>query len=387
VAGLLFARELGAQAWAGHVDTLPSGTVVISNPARGVWRSAPPWRIVEDLRIGALEGDEAAVFGRIASLAVDGAGRIYVLDRQAQDVRVFGPDGRHVRTVGRKGGGPGEFTGADFIAIDRAGNLWVADRAGYRVTRFDTSGTYLADHPRRGPGFFPEFVGLAPDGSLWDLWRVYDERRQLLGHSLFHLVSGSYRDTLPLPDFAQPQWQIVQRRGTTTMVLNFPVPFTAAELLAVDPSGSVWLANSAEYRLTLLDRTGDSARVVARSHPPVPVTPSDRKRAVARYRKDFEASGSRLDESLVPSEKPAMRALVVDDRGFLWVAPYTADDSAAVVFDIFDPDGRYLGTVPTPVTPARLRPLPVVRGTALYYVAADELDVQYVVRGRIEGRN
>ena len=72
---------------------------------------------------------------------------------------------------------------------------------------------------------------------------------------------------------------------------------------------------------------------------------------------------------------------------FVWVAPFAADDSAAIAFDVFDPEGRYLGAVPTPVTPQRLRPLPVVRGNALYYVTTDELDVPYVVRARIVGRD
>jgi streptogramin lyase len=381
-------RQLPAQAtWQGRVDTLPSGTIVVSNPAQGLWDAASAWRAVEDLRIGSVDGDGAAAFARIASLAVDADGRIYILDRQAQDVRVFAHDGRHLRTIGRKGRGPGEFQDADAIAVDASGRLWVSDRMAHRFSSFDTAGRFLADHPRAGPGFFPDFVGGAQNGELWDAWSIYDSPNHLKRRELLQFSEGTYRDTVVLPDFAQPQWQIVRRQGAGTQFFNFPVPFTAEELLAADPVGSVWRAISTEYRLTQLTRDGDSARVILREHRPLPVTARDRERATARYRRDFADAGAKLDESLIPPVKPAMRVLLVDNLGFVWVAPFAADDSAAIAFDVFDPEGRYLGAVPTPVTPQRLRPLPVVRGNALYYVTTDELDVPYVVRARIVGRD
>jgi hypothetical protein len=369
------------------VDTLPSGTVVVSNPAQGLWGAASPWRTVENLRIGSADGDGAAAFGRVASLAVDGAGRIYVLDRQAQDVRAFGADGRHIRTIGRKGGGPGEFQDADAIAVDGSGRLGVSDRRAHRFSSFDSAGNFQTDHRRMGPGFFPDFVGGSRNGELWDAWPVYDAPSQLKRRDLFRFAEGAYRDTVILPDFSQPQWQVRRRQGGSTMTFNFSVPFTAEELLAADPAGSVWRAISTEYRLTRLAANGDSTRIIRRDHRPLRVTARDRERATARYRRDFNEPGDRFDEDLIPSVKPAMRALLVDDLGFVWVAPFAADDSAAIAFDVFDPDGRYLGAGPTPLTPQRLRPSPVVRGNALYYVTTDELDVPYVVRARIVGRD
>ena len=56
------------------------------------------------------------LFGAIYSFDVDAWGRIFVLDDQAQEVRIFDPDGTFVRTVGKKGEGPGEFTSA--VSVD-----------------------------------------------------------------------------------------------------------------------------------------------------------------------------------------------------------------------------------------------------------------------------
>jgi NHL repeat len=57
------------------------------------------------------DGEGPDVFRRIVDVALDPLGRVWVADAQMHEVRVFQPDGRHVRTLGRKGGGPAEFDG------------------------------------------------------------------------------------------------------------------------------------------------------------------------------------------------------------------------------------------------------------------------------------
>ena len=53
------------------------------------------------LEIGEAEGDAAYLFGRVSGLALDADGRIYVADGQANEVRVFAPDGTHLFSFGR----------------------------------------------------------------------------------------------------------------------------------------------------------------------------------------------------------------------------------------------------------------------------------------------
>ncbi len=55
-------------------------------------------------------------------------------------------------------------------------------------------------------------------------------------------------------------------------------------------------------------------------------------------------------------------------------------------FDIFDPRGRYLGRARSDVALWTYRPV-VVRGRWVYAVTTDELQVQYVVRAEILGRD
>ncbi len=364
------------------VDTLPSGTVVVRNSAQGSWDSASAWRVVEDLRIGPAE-DGPAAFSIVNALAVDAEGRIYLVDRQAEDVRVFGPEGQPVRTIGRKGRGPGEFTWADGIVLGRRGQLFVADRSAHRISVFDTSGVFVGDHRRDGPGVGVTMVSGGAAAVTWDAWSVFGATPSQRHTELLRWTDGGYGDTLHFPPFEQQYFEIVLHQGRSTNIIHTPVPFTPEEMIAAAPSGTVWRAMSGTYRVTRFSPAGDSTLVVTREYQPVPVTADDREQVLPRYRKLFKGSGTRLDESLVPAYHPAIRRMLVDDQGYLWIAPVTAD-TTSLPFDVFDPEGRYLGAVATTMTPGMLTPQPVVRDGHLYYVGRDELDVPYVVRLRIE---
>lgn len=101
----------------------------------------PPLQYVEVRRLGSLE-DPTIGFSRIGGVAADQNGRVYVLERQSREVRVFGPDGQYLGTRGGPGQGPGEFTVP--IAIGLLGDtLWVRDASRQRISWFDADGSLV----------------------------------------------------------------------------------------------------------------------------------------------------------------------------------------------------------------------------------------------------
>ncbi|MGD2152629.1 MAG: hypothetical protein PVG79_05125, partial [Gemmatimonadales bacterium] len=54
-----------------------------------------------------------------------------------------------------------------------------------------------------------------------------------------------------------------------------------------------------------------------------------------------------------------------------------------VAFDVFEPNGRYLGMVRAP-RGFSTYPTPVIRGDTVWAVVRDELDVPYITRSHIE---
>lgn len=104
-------------------------------------QAQPRWKLTETLRLGGAEtGPE--LFQYVKSIEADSKGRILVYDRKTQDVRMFGPDGKVVKTIGRLGSGPGEFRDAEGIAIARDGKIWSRDAANARFSVFSSEGVF-----------------------------------------------------------------------------------------------------------------------------------------------------------------------------------------------------------------------------------------------------
>jgi hypothetical protein len=97
--------------------TLGTGAVVIDNDTTSVWRPGDAWKTVVNLEIGA--GDQRPSLGTPAAITVDTSGDIYVLSREAQEIKVFDSTGQRVRTFGGRGEEAGKFTDASGMDWDR----------------------------------------------------------------------------------------------------------------------------------------------------------------------------------------------------------------------------------------------------------------------------
>jgi hypothetical protein len=381
LASIACSAAKGGTAWEGTIDTLPSGMVVVTNPATGVWDSASAWRVVEELRIGTLDGLGPDLFGQVNALEVDGAGRIYVIEGQSQEIRVFDAAGRHVRTIGRRGGGPEEFNQPIGMTWAPDGTLWVVDPGNNRIAVIDTAGSFSTSHYMLGgfvfmpwPGGFDAhgtFYNYAPDlaGQDFGLFMVrYD--------SLLTPI-----DTLRPPRFPGER-SYFEVRNPGGGVMRTGVPFSPRLEWQLTPQGDFWFAMTGPYELYHRAAAGDTLRKVARAFEPVPVTSVDVDSAVAGL-EWFTSQGGKVDRSLIPDVKPAISGFLLADDGSMWVSLVTQDrKNQGREFDVFDPEGRYLGGVGLPFA-LHLYPIPIIRDGFIYGVTEDELEVPFVVRARI----
>lgn len=374
--------EAAGDGWAGSVDTLANGAVEVRSPAEGAWAEGEEWRLVEELRIGALDGEGSEVFGQVSDVAADDGGRIYVLESQAAELRTFGPDGAHLWTAGGQGQGPGEMSGPAGLAV-RDGRIWVVDSRNRRYVVYDTAGALVEEHPRAIMGPFGGWKGgFGPDG------RLHDEGILQVGQGRFGQGFLTLNremepvDTLVLPEYSQPGYDPVTLSvETSTFTLRPAVPFTPNQVVALEPGGLLWTAVTDDYRIHGQTPEGDTVRVVSRAYEPVPVSGEERDSVMAGLRDQFGGSGATFDAARIPGAKPPFQALTVAPDGHLWVLTTPARGDTARSYDVFDPEGRYLGAV---AVPGRIRPAPHIRGTKVYGYVTDELDVPYVVRWRLE---
>lgn len=369
------ARGERTRGWHGTIDTLPNGTVVVHNDGGGVWDSASAWRVVEELRIGSADGEGPGSFSRIADIAVDSRGHIYVLEGDAQQIRVFDSRGAFVRTVGRKGHGPGEFDQAIGMRWDPSGRLWVVDQGNVRYTVVDTAGRVVTVRRRPLSGWFTWRWdgGIDSAGRVYEWYRVPGDMER--GALLRYDTTFTTADTFPLPTY---QGELFKLEGKSRRVWG-SVPYTPTLSWVFDPRGYVWFGITVPYRIYQRRLAGDTVRVIERAYEPLPVTSEDRDSAIARL-DWFTKQGGKVDASRIPRVKPAFDLFFLDDTGYLWVDPVTPKQDQGRVFDVFDPDGRYLGQARANV---RLSGQPVFRGDYVYATTEDESGIPYVIRARI----
>jgi hypothetical protein len=108
----------------------------------GLCRQAPPFRYAAKEVRRETRVDGPPCLSRPVALVCDDL-RIFVLDMDDHDIKVFSRLGEYESTIGRKGQGPGEFhlpSGLDILG----GRLYVADAANRRIQVLDTKGGYIS---------------------------------------------------------------------------------------------------------------------------------------------------------------------------------------------------------------------------------------------------
>lgn len=97
--------------------------------------------------------------------------RLYVVDFDRHGVVVVDKEtGKTVKTIGKRGTGPGEFDRPTHLRVDRKGNLFVNDSFNFRVQKLSPDGTFIKEYGYSGAtlgGFArPKGLDLSPEGDL-----------------------------------------------------------------------------------------------------------------------------------------------------------------------------------------------------------------------------
>lgn len=324
------------------------------------------------LTIGVVDGPDALMFQRIVSVARDGEGRLVVADAGWGEIRVFDAAGEHVLTIGREGEGPGEFQNLSGAWPGSGGNIYAVDGWQLRITEFGPVGeieSVTRIEVEVLPIFF-KFWGPGGPGSILSSVTTLGARDLSHGAASrsrmefrLHGLDGSVMETVArLPGVAQG---ILRSNGD---VLNMPVPFTL-ESSATGHAAGVAATTGETYEVRLFDTGGKLNRIARLAETPPEWTqehleawvPSERLRALAE---DFP----------IPATLPGYDRLVAADTGEIWARRYMLPRGATVHWDVYHPDGRYLGRVDVP---AAYR-LHGVSDGQLLGVHEDELGVQRV---------
>ena len=112
-----------------------------------IFKFSPDGKVLMTLGKAGVAGDGPDTFNRPSSVAIASNGDIFVGDGHGGDSNArivkFSKDGKFIKTWGKKGAAPGEFSTPHSLAFDSKGRLFVADRENHRIQLFNQDGEYL----------------------------------------------------------------------------------------------------------------------------------------------------------------------------------------------------------------------------------------------------
>jgi len=342
----------GETAWRGSIETT-DGVQVVRNPEAPMYPQGA-LQLQEELTIGTADGADEYMFVRLRGIAVDDEGEIFALDQRKPRVDVFSADGRHLRSIGRRGQGPGEFQIPFFIALAPAGELLVGEMG--RLSFFERSGNFLRSLDNTVRQW--AFVKYLENGDAVGTRMVMDEK------------NPRYEVSICGPDF-EPK----------SILASSPMPdpsskfalFTSVARWDISGGREIVCADGQEgYRLSVYDAGGRLTWSILKQHDPVPVTDPDIERQMKQH--GFQSR----DEVTIPRFLPPIWWVYADEDGRFFVSTWQRDpDSGIARFNIFDAEGRYLCDYLIPGEPL------VFKNGKLYAIVQDEEGFQYIKRYRM----
>jgi hypothetical protein len=335
--------------WKGSRETV-DGVEIVRNPKVPMYPQGA-LELREELTIGKAEGAEEYMFAQLRWLDVDDQGAIFALDMRKTLVSVFSETGKYLRSFGRRGQGPGEFQTPFFISLAPSGQVLVGEMS--RLSFFDHSGTFLMSRDNSVEPL--AFVKFLDGGAAVGTRMILDEKNPRYE---FVLCGSDLKSKAILSSSSMPNPS--GKFSLFRSVIRGDVLGGHEIVLGSGEDG---------YRLSVFDATGRLVRKIENEYNPVPVTDLDIERQMKQH--GFQSR----DEITYPHDLPPILWVYADRDGRVYVSTWQRDPGSGVsLFNIFDPEGRYLCDCRIPGEPL------VFRNGRLYTIVQDHDGYQYLKR-------
>ena len=334
---------------------------------------------VEELAIG---GEEYDMLFQPRGFVVDRNGNIHIQDFQDQSIKVFGPNGEYMHSIGRKGEGPGEFSYIGQMAVLPDGRLWVTDGMTRRLNLFDSEGKYIESyHWKQG---FGRFLYATDSTCLLSIY-TFEGDHPLENRKLFvKEFDFQGNEIRSFGEFKIEDSKVYteKMKGGATIYAVAP-PFSPQSIFAGDPVRKyLYHCVNDEYRIEVFDKEGKIVGRFDRPYEPVPFTFKDAEEFLARYEKARSDGLKKMARELpMPKMKTVMSRMLVDDEGNIWVETHEKKEERDRVFtayDIFNPEGFYEARVWID-----LKPELFVKGKMYCWHTEEETGYRYLKRCRV----
>ncbi len=328
---------------------------------------------------------EDEFFEGIVDIGSDEAGNIYLCDIQACNIKKFSADGKFIKTIGRKGQGPGEFNMPWRMAV--TGNrLFIYDMGNRRLCSLTTDGEYIKSIGIQNTEGRPRNMRAHPGGNILVEREIIHYREEDRPQDcLIQIFSPELelKKTISTHQVLRNKFRTIQG-----MFSNIIQPFTPDVFWYVAPDGKIVIGIAKDYTIETHHSEKGLLSSFKHTYKPVKVTEQDKEKFFSTITfSSSEGGDSELPKEIkklteFPKTKPAFDALFVDFEGNILVHTVRKDPEGPMpMFDAFDSEGKFLGTVN--ITGLKAFPRGALVGrNCVWIIERDEEDQVQVVKYR-----
>lgn len=330
--------------WRGEIE-YEDGVKVIKNPAEPVYGEIP-LDLEEDLSIGR-EDDDNYMFYQVAKIDVYDQGNIYLLERGNYRLQKFDIAGRHLKTVGEKGQGPGEFERPYTFSLDKENNIYVSEFR--KIHMFNSKGKFVKSTLLAN--FTTNFF-IIPDENIFGIASITTEEKwnrcvvKMDSNGTIIKNIAQFADVKP-----------VRRKAQEGRIMSFSIghEYTPRLYFLQSVNNKLLYVHSLEYSLFQINYEGDLELIIKKEEPQHPISQKEK----SKIYEDFSTLEKKWPKGVVkeavqfPPHRPFFNRILPDERGRIYVRRVKSalDESEKVEFDIFSQDGRYLYRTNLPFGP------------------------------------
>ncbi len=326
------------EGWEGTIEEV-DGVEVIHNPAEPL-HGELALELEEDLVIGGEEFDENYNFRRISDIEVDNEGNILVLDYMDCRIQKYDKEGKYLRTIGRKGEGPGEFQQPVRMYLTPGGKLYVSEPRKIHV--FDKNQEYKRSIIPDSPSYN---FGVTKEGNLFGQSSTFGEENRTVD---IVMMDSDGKKITTVVNFPHPGVMI--RQGGIAIGTTPPYSPNLYFCPLDDESGMY--AYSAEYTLFVANSSGEVMRRIEKEEERQPTSKKEEDEYVKKQLERRRARGGNIQWSegdlkklyKFAEYKPFFTNIIKDDEGHLFLPKPKAvlNPEEDTYYDMFSPEGFYI---------------------------------------------
>ena len=318
------------------------------------------YSLIEEVSIGKDVGEEEYLLNRPFQMHVDSEGYIYVMDYGDCHILVYDDVGMYVRTIGRKGQGPGEFMSPAYFDFSQDGRVFVNDVMNQKITIFDIEGNPLG-------GFkLEDFYGgmcIASNNRLY--FQKRSQKKEVELKSEFQEIQ-MITSIISMDSEGQNIKHLndIETGTVRTKAIEGGAISTSSRserfIWALESRGKLYAGFNKTYQITVLNADGSVEFRFGREYTPV-------------------ANEEHKENPRINEFHPAFfHNMLIDEDGNCWIRQFTPADFEGYLYDIFNQEGIFIKQA------VLSYPLYMFKERKAYSLLASEFDYPMVKRFRLE---